>query len=345
MADSTKEKPTGNNNPGAESDGGNGLDGGNGIGRREPDIDPDELDPGREEPVGGDPDFDTNLDAFLKERNAEQLPARITLFKLKNPLSTNDSPRSQVDEWTNFIPSWHTIGLKHGAGKYVLHIYIPKGKRQKQLATSRNRVLDIHYDALKRQADEAALLSGAGLPSRSQQITPPAPAPDHSLDVLGRFVGIFTPILAPLITALVAKMNTPQNPGVEMAQMYAGMSQMFRQQMEDNITMMSEAAKVRIEASEGYEDDEEEPAPTALGKPDLLEQIMPFILQMAGMLLKGGPAAAAANTIIKSAPGFQEVIKNPNQMKKIIAHLDNDKKYGPDKTNAMLKVLKIARPK
>ena len=298
-----------------------------------------ELDEEREAPVGGDVEFDSNLDSFLSEHNAEQLPVRITLFRYKNQFGTESGPRTQIDEWQNFIPTWHEIGLKHGSGRYIININIPKGRKQRKLNATRSRVLDAHYDALKQEAQNRAYMGGTVGP-------PPAGQPargggqDQSLVIIERLMALFTPIL----TALLSRQNTPMDPGAQMVSIYGAMNQLFKRQAEENMQLLNAVTRDRVDGGFDTEDIEEaDGSGVAETQPSTLQQIMPFIQQVAGMLLGGGVKATAARTMVQSAPGFKEVLKNPGEMKKIISYLD--KQYGPDKTTAMLKSLKICRPK
>lgn len=335
MADNAQRK-TGTLPGDGDGDGdgsGSGLDGtGTGTGDR---LNENELDEEREAPIGGDVEFDANLDAFLSEHNAEQLPARVTLFRYKNPAGSETGPRVQIDEWQNFVPSWHEIGVKHGSGKYIVQITIPKGRKQRKTNATRSRVLDAHYDILKQEALNRNY--SGGVPLASGQAAPPSK--DQSLVIIERLAAIFGPI----ITAFLARQNTPLDPGSQMVSMYTAMNQLFKRQAEENMALLGQVTRDRLDA--GYEEgaDDLEDLPEAVPQPSTLQQIMPFIQQVAGMLMGGGVKATAARTMVQAAPGFKDVLKNPGEMKKIIAYLD--KQYGPDKTTAMLKQLKIGRPK
>src|SRR5271157_1826560 len=321
-------------------DGSGALDGERtGDGERPgPDLEDNELDSAREEPIGGDEDFDSNLDSFLSERNSEQLPARITLSRYKNPLGGENGARVQIDEWQNFIPSWHEIGIKHGSGRYIIQITIPKGRKQRKTNASRSKVLDVHYDILKQEALNRAY-AGAVPAGKVQPIAPASQ--DQSLVIIERLMGLF----APIITAMLARQAAPASPGAEMVSMYGAMNQLFKRQAEENMNLLNGLTRDRLE--NGFEDDTDDPEIGDLDRqpaqPSFFQQAAPFISEALKMLLGGGPQGAAAGAIIKKVPGFKEVINNPGELKKFIAEMDRT--IGTDKVNQALKKLKVARPK
>jgi hypothetical protein len=292
-----------------------------------------DLDDDRQEPIGGDADFDHRLEAWFCEKNYENLPAVITLYKFKSP--NNPDSIYQCNQWKNEIPETHTIGLKFGAGKYKIIINIPPGKKQRKITTSRVFELGPYYDELMKQEQSRAFLDGPGGP-RTQAAPLPAVTVAGPLDTGLALMERMLAMLAPIIAAAT---RPPSNPGTEMIQAYASLNHILKEQALDTQNILTDRTRQMANLPIEYGGDE----PPAQPKPDVLTAIIPFIAQIAEKILGGGPQGTIAAGMVKSVPGFKNVVNNPNDLKTIVAYLD--KKFSPEKTNVLLKKLKVERPK
>lgn len=294
----------------------------------------DDLDEFRDEPIGGDAEFDRSLSAWVDEKNHESLPATVTLYKFRNPLSGTD--KEQCNQWKNEIPDTHTIGIKFGSGRYLMIVNIPPGKKQRKLTTSRLFTLGAYYDELKRAEQGRAFLAGPGggatipRPLAVQAVAAPV---DASLAIMERLLQMLAPILQ-------AALQPKPSPGAEIVQAYQGLNHILREQAMENAGLISDMARKNAGMALEYDGEGVEPLEPA--KPSVLETLIPFIAQIAEKILGGGPQGAAAAGMVKTIPGFKQVMSNPQEVKGIIAYLD--KQYGVDKTNIMLQKLKIKRP-
>ena len=290
-----------------------------------------ELDDYRQEPVGGDADFDHKLEAWFTEKNYENLPAVVTLYKFKNP--ANLDSLYQCNQWKNELPETHIIGLKFGAGKYKIIINIPPGKKQRKITTSRVFELGPYYDTRMKEEQGRVFLEGPDRQSPASLPVSSVAAPvEASLALMERMLAMLSPILA-------AAMRPPQSPAAEMVQAYASLNHILKEQAMDTQAILTDRTRQLANLPLEYSGDGEPPP----AKPDVLTAIIPFIAQIAEKILGGGPQGAIAAGMVKQVPGFKNVVNNPGDLKTIITYLD--KKFSPDKTNILLKKLKVERPK
>jgi hypothetical protein len=150
-------------------------------------------------------------------------------------------------------------------------------------------------------------------------------------------------MLAMLAPILQMALRPPSNPGVEIAQAYQGLGHILKRNAEENMLLYSDLTRKAAGLVDYVEGEAEEGVPPGPAKPSMLETAMPFIAEFAKMILGGGVKGAAAATAIQAVPQYKAVMKNPGELKTMISYLD--KNYGIDKTNIMLKKLKVERPK
>lgn len=297
----------------------------------------DGLDDGREEPIGGDPEFDKELEMWLDEKNHEALPAKIILYKFKNAITGED--KEQCCQWVNELPDQHSIGLKFGSGRYFMAISVPPGKKQRKLSTSRRFSLHPYYDTLRKEEQSRAFVQG---PAAAQGAIPQPQrvvgVSDPSLALLERVFTMLTPILQ-------AAMRPPVSPGAEMVQSYQALSHVLRESALENQALLTDMTRKQA-GLVGYADNEgdNEMEVVQQPKPSLIETILPSLMPIIEKLIGGGPQAAAAGAVVKAMPQFKQITSDPRGLSEIINALDKDRRFGPDKVNAMLKQLKIARP-
>lgn len=300
----------------------------------------EDLDEFREEPIGGDPEFDRSLQAWMDEKNHENLPCKVTLYKYRNPLTGKDM--EQCNQWENEIPDQHTIGVKFGSGRYYMIISVPPGKKQRKLTTSRKFTMGPYYDELQRAERQRVFLAGAGgaggaggmaMPRQLPIATMAAPV-DASLAILERMMAMFQPILQ-------AAFTPRPGPGAEIVQAYQGLNHILKEQALETQALLMDSTRKTAGLSLEYEGEDGEPMEQQ--KPGLIETLLPAIMQIAEKVLGGGPIGAATAAAVRAAPEFKQVLNNPAQIKAVISELD--RVQGTDKTNIFLKKMKVQRPK
>jgi len=213
-------------------------------------------------------------------------------------------------------------------------INVPRGRKQKPSTNSRNFTLDPYYDTLRKEALQQAMLQGPA-PAPRQVVA--APAADQSLALVERLFALLSPILTAALTQ-----GKQTNPGMEMVQNYAALNQVLKEQTLETARMYREMVNNDNDLPEEG-DDMPEPAAQGAGQGSMVDQLLPFLVEIGKKLLVGGPEAAGAAALLKAAPQFKQIVGNPGDFKEVLKYLD--KQNGPDKTNIMLKTLKVHRPK
>jgi hypothetical protein len=127
-----------------------------------------------------------------------------------------------------------------------------------------------------------------------------------------------------------------------MVQNYAALNQVLKEQTLETARMYREMVNNDNDLPEEG-DDMPEPAAQGAGQGSMVDQLLPFLVEIGKKLLVGGPEAAGAAALLKAAPQFKQIVGNPGDFKEVLKYLD--KQNGPDKTNIMLKTLKVHRPK
>jgi hypothetical protein len=284
-------------------------------------------------------DIFDRLNEWIAETNADNSEIKTILYKYDHP--TTGNAKCQVCQWVNEIPEAHQVGLMFGSGRYLIWVNIKALKKYKAY----NFRIHQYYDELRRQQSAAGQVPGGGYGNSPIILnTPPAAQGNggQSLDAAFSMIERLMSIMLPLIASKQAQQVDPL---AMMTGVYSGVNKIMQRNMIETQQLMTEMQRARLTGPENEDNDYDDMEGTTMPeeKPvTLFEQIAPLIQQFLPVLIGTGPKAAAMANTVQSLPQFKQVLSRPDELKKIVAHLE--KTQGKEKTAKLLKRLNVAAP-
>lgn len=292
-----------------------------------------------------DPLVESKIAEWIAQENVEKQTVTATLYKFDDPNS--GSEKKQVCKWTGDIPDSHTIGLKFGSGRYMFILTIPPGKKKDRRITSYRFRLHAYYDELRKGELNQELLSGPS-PTRSPV---PVPMQGNGSDTTAQAFTMLKEVLA-LFLPLLTRQQTPQpSNGHDLIGAYSMMRQVMKDSLLENQQLLSDMQRkymrmipATAEKEEGIEfADEEKPK-------SMLEQFLPMLEKFVVPLLNKPPMVQQATLSgMQAIPHVSETIKqiakNKEEVSRFIEYFDKINKGDRKKTDKILAMLKVTRPK
>ncbi len=280
-----------------------------------------------------DNDIDSKLNDWLTTNDISLSEIQCTLYKYDN--ADSGSGKAQIGVWKNDIPDRHTVGLKHGAGKYTILIIKPKSNTGDRKITSRTFKLHEHYNTLQLE-EQNKNNPYANMPGMNPMMFP-VQQPQHDnmdmIKVMQQMMANTMQMLTPILAAAIApKGNGNGNP----LDQYSMVDKLLQNNAKNNIEFYGELQKKMIDKDIELGSEE---------NPTLIQQILPLIDKFLPMFTSSKTTPDAENTLkaIKESDQYKEVIKDKSVVKQLISHLED--KHGKVKVSKVLKKLNITRPK
>jgi len=278
--------------------------------------------------------FQDKLHGWVAREQYDLTSAQCHLYRFDHPTSGED--KALCAKWSNQIPDPHDVGLIYGSGRYLLLVTLPKTDKGIRPIKGYRFRLHPRYDDLAERAKAAGTVPNLGGVTGGSVtgFQPPATAPGPVADPL-KYMAEVIKLISPLITV------RPQaaDPSAMISETYKTMSGIMRQNLLDTQEMIGEVQRRRLTESGVADFDEGEDEE----EPGIVEQIAPLLEKYVPMLLGRGVASAAVRETVKGLPVFKKLVRDNRELSRVIAFLD--KSQGNDKTDAVLKALKINRPK
>jgi len=284
-----------------------------------------------------DNDTDGKLNDWLQSNDISLNEIQVTIYRWDNAETGAD--KTQVDFIRGDLPDKHTIGLKHGAGKYTVIIVKPKtGADDKRKITSRTFKLGDHYNTLM-QEEKLKNNPYGNLPGYPPGMFPPVnnQQNNNSMDmikVMSLMMQNTFNMLTPILAAAVAPRENGN--GKNDITAYSMIDKILQNNAKNNIEFYGELQKKIVDNDLELQQAE---------KPGIIEQLLPVIDKFIPMFSQKQVPPGAEETLkaIKASEQYKEITDNRETVTALINHLD--KKHGKAKVSKVLKKLNIQRNK
>jgi hypothetical protein len=280
--------------------------------------------------------------AWIEQKNATDLEITATLYKEKK-----EGGKAQCGKWKNQIPDEHSIGLVHGGGRYSIIVTYPKTAKNPPGVWKREFELDTHYNTLKQEAEMMGQTPALGRvqlpPMFNTAPVSQAPVRNVTSEALE---------LVKAIIPLIQQQQKPDNTLAQMTQMYQMMGFVMKKSLLDQTDFLAQMQERMMDnfmqnnQQSGNAEGEAVNPPVETEKPKTwLEQVLPYIAPFLEKMTSGNPAEKTATAaLVNSIPAVQQIMTDPKHAedcKKLIAYMD--KQLKPEKTDEILKALKVDR--
>ena len=291
-----------------------------------------------------DTDYTEALRSWVNEAREvyDNQCAKITLYKYDNPLSGKD--KSQINEWENYVPSRHEVGLDYGSGRYTIFCGVQGNKREgkKNLVKSRTFRLHSNYDELKRKRD----LEKNSSIVQPNNLVPVNHTVNSGLDLKALILAVKE--LAPVIKSIIPS-NNSQPQAFDMSpflmQSFTMVQEVLKKSLFDQQKMIAEIRKFQVatdrEIREESGDNEEEGREEMNETQSLIEKYAPLALEFLPMVLGDTPQSQILVKTLRALPLFKEINSDPEIKAEWIEELE--KTVGKNKTDQFLKKINIQR--
>lgn len=270
---------------------------------------------------GLEPSYITKVQEYLAKEKIEEQP-KYYLYRYDN--YDRGEGKALFDKFLDCDPpDEHDIGMEHGSGRWLLIMVIP-GRSKGNIKAYRFRTHP-RYDSR---------LTPRTIEGQPGTVVVPYQQPRKDNGSMTDALAVIERLMCSIIP-LVVKDNS--NPSFDMGQAminnYTAMNAIMKKQMMENIELLNDLSRDKVGG--------EEVGTTTEDEPTMIEQLSPFLNQVLPMLLGGGAKAQAASAMVQSAPQFKSIIEDRGKFRKIVKYLDE--KEGKDKTDKLLKTLKLKR--
>lgn len=286
--------------------------------------------------------YDQKLREYIESVRAEDQVYKTYVYKFD---SSTGQEKSLCGQWENDVPDGHTVGMTYGSGRYlIISTAPPSEKNKKRLVRSFRFKIHAHYDDLRRTAVQnvgnyAPPSIGQGAPRGMPGAGCGVPQAINPAEVMQSGLSMVSDVIKLLAPLLVARQNTgmPDMSGL-MVKQYETMADVMRHSIIEQGKAYSEMTRKVREVENISTDDEED----GESEKSMLEQIIPLLEQFIPLILGKGPQAAITAGTVRALPQFKKLMSDKSELTRIIEYVD--KSQGKEKTDLLLKKLKINRP-
>lgn len=271
------------------------------------------------------PSITIKIQEFLEKQNLEDREPVFYLYKYDDYIS--GERKSFIAKYRDGeSPDEDSIGIEHGAGRYLLCMMLPPGSKEEKdgrMRIYRFRV-NQRYDKIKKER-EALQLSMPVQQSVVQQI--PGANFSDAFGMVEKVIALITPIL-----------NRPKDENIQdvMRSSYGMVNDIIKQNVNDSMKLIGDLQKGALMKGEPVETEAIEE-----NNPSLLEQFAPILNEWLPKLLGGGPQGKAVSQVVQMTPQFQQVMKDKVELNRIIKYLKDTR--GDKETAQILSALNIKR--
>lgn len=285
-----------------------------------------------------DAELEARIDDWTTQDNAENIQPCATLYKYLDAVQGND--KAQVNYYRGSIPSRHEIGETYGAGRYMLVLTRPAGRKQPRKSTSFRFPLHTNYDRLKALKDEAeARKALQGTPPAGQVPYYPPPANNAAIfkETFGMMQGMMSSIFS-MLSPLLLKAQEPRqiapptgSPADSLG-MFTALKDVLKAQTKSDIDFFTEMKKglLTMDPRPTDPDDIDQVPPEE--KKSMLERLLAIAEPFIPLLAQNTTQARIAAAGIKAMPQVQAAVKSitasPELLQRVVEYVE--KKEGRD---------------
>lgn len=277
--------------------------------------------------------WDADLERWLQEVKADDFSYVSTLYRFR------DQKLWVIDEFKDYVPSAHQIGMDHGGGSYRIYVHIPICKEYPK-GTVKTKRISIDPESYRKKRIEAGIIPETAL----QQYQPNNPAESRReiFDMLSSFSEMMRKFQPAVIPAAAPS-------SVDAFQQYAVLQEVLKKNLFDNIEMQKQltqkfmqqpiesGAAVKpendVDESDGEPEEKEGVITTILAK------VLPLLDRFLPLLTGNSPQSKMAIEILRQQPEYQALLKDNLYMKKMISEIKQ--RAGIEKTRKVLLNLKL----
>lgn len=268
---------------------------------------------------------DIQVRSWLERKNFLEQSFECLLYYV-NPNNTND--REYLDRYTDHIPSEHEIGIKHGAGKYLVVIQVVD-KTGKRFGTTSTVKINKRYDVLRDQA-LIAPVPQMPVPGGMYGMNQGNSGMEQALTIMQSMVAMLIPLIRPH--------EPDQNVSQMMADSFKTMNQLMKTTTLDNMQFLNDVVRRNADLPETVESEGE-----STGFMNILNTLLPMIESVLPAIQSRGAASQAAVSQIKNMPGYNQVIKDARVIKGLVDFITN--KHGENVAVEVCKKFGIKKPR
>jgi len=261
--------------------------------------------------------YDKTLVAYMEESGGVK-DFTASLYKYDPVIKQK---QAMCDTRKNDILSMHDVGMLLGSGEYRYLVTFPPETKIPPKAFKFN----IHpiYDQYREKS---------GLTSNQQQNILHGGNGKSSMMETMEMMKMMVEIIKPMIPQPSAQIN----PLDTLMQSYSMTKEVLKNNLRENVGLYRELAKQQSETPEG------DGMETETEEKGILDTILPLIDKFAPLLLGNNLQSQAAVAAVRALPEIKNVVKKPDELKKIIAAVEGE--LGKEKADRILARLKIKRP-
>jgi hypothetical protein len=287
--------------------------------------------PDKEQTILKDLDFESRIQDFLIQDQAENVPCHATLYKLVRDGLGREMPQ-QIDSYISTIPpSRHEIGSLYGSGKYM--IVLSRGTGKEQVSTSRRFVLHTSYDDLKRKREqEAAVLPVACSPSIPSTVMA-SNAAKEAFAMVQQMMGMVIQLIKPVLDRAVAPAPQPQGRVADQFGILSSVRDVIKNQAKQDVKFFDSVRRGILNMNAEDIETVEEPKEKKSIAEHIISIIEPF-LPLLGNSLTAKATAASLSAIPQVKQAIAEIQGQPDVAADIVNYVI--KKEGPKKAAAVL---------
>jgi len=278
--------------------------------------------------------WDADLERWLQEVRADDFSYVSTLYRFR------DQKLWVIDEFKDYVPSAHQIGMDHGGGSYRIYVHIPICKEYPK-GTVKTKRISIDPESYRKKRIEAGIIPETAL----QQYQPNNPA--ESRREIFDMLSSFSEMMRKFQPANVA---APVPSSVDAFQQYAVLQEVLKKNLFDNIEMQKQltekfmkqpipesgaAVKPENDADESDAEPEEKEGMITT----ILAKVLPLLDRFLPLLTGNSPQSKVAIEILRQQPEYQALLKDNLYMKKMISEIKQ--RAGIEKTRKVLSNLKL----
>jgi len=310
---------------------------------------PEDLQDPEIDQAPADAELENRIADWITQDNAENIQPSATLYKYLDPLHGHD--KAQVNYYRENVPTRHEIGETYGAGRYMLVLTRPAGKKQPRASTSYRFPLHANYDRLKalKEEAEARKVSGAST-SVSQYPFPYPPANNAAIfkETFGMMQGMMSSIFT-MLSPLLLKAQEPRQIAppagspTDSLGMFTALKDVLKAQTKSDIDFFTEMKKGLLSMETPRTDPDDYDQVPQEEKKSMLERLLAIAEPFIPLLAQNTTQARIAAAGIKAMPQVQAAVKSitasPELLQRVVEYVE--KKEGRDGAIIALKNMGI----
>ena len=269
--------------------------------------------------------YDNDIKDWLMRNKLLDNEHHVSVYKYLNP-HTGDR-KELVNQYTDYLPSEHEIGISYGSGRYIVLLNITDNKGERRIASAKFR-LHASYDDM-RYKGQVGQLTGSIFGGNGGRMA--GGSMNESLELIGKIMALLLPAIKPT--------DSPVNYSEMMMENYKVFNSMLKRSMLDSMQLATDLTRERLNLAETVESEGE-----ATGIGGVLQTIAPMIEQIIPMITcRSNAKSKATIQAVKQLPQYKQIVQSKKAMNELIDFID--KKHGKEIADKIITKFGVKRAK